>query len=162
MVYEEFGKNVAVMRYDDPNNWVKMLEESVKRFPDRPYIGEKDGNGVFQFITYKEFANRVDNLRAGLAKIGVVKGDSVGIIAGNRKEWTLGAFATFGLIAHWVPMYEKELMDTWKYIVTDAKIKVLFVSNNEIYNKVKHFTNDISTLEKMYYRCKNKSAFRFK
>jgi len=27
---------------------------------------------------------------------------------------------------------------------------VLFVSNNEIYNKVKHFTNDISTLEKMY------------
>ncbi|MHA1561690.1 MAG: AMP-dependent synthetase/ligase [Promethearchaeota archaeon] len=150
MVYEEFGKNVAVMRYDDPNNWVKMLEESVKRFPDRPYIGEKDGNGVFQFITYKEFANRVDNLRAGLAKIGVVKGDSVGIIAGNRKEWTLGAFATFGLIAHWVPMYEKELMDTWKYIVTDAKIKVLFVSNNEIYNKVKHFTNEISTLEKMY------------
>lgn len=150
MVYEEYGKNIAIMRYDDPNNWVKLLEDTVKKFPDRQYIGEKNENGVFQWITYKEFAKRVDNLRAGLAKIGVVKGDSVGIIAGNRMEWSLGAFATFGLIAQWVPMYEKELLDTWKYITTDAKIKVLFVSSNEIYEKMKHFKDEISTLEKIY------------
>ncbi len=150
MVYEEYGKNIAIMRYDDPNNWVKLLEDTVKKFPDRPYIGEKDENGVFQYITYKEFAKRVDNLRGGLAKIGVVKGDSVGIIAGNRKEWALGAFATFSLIAQWVPMYEKELMETWKYIITDAKIKILFVSKSEIYEKMKHFKDDISTLENIY------------
>ena len=150
MVFEEYGKNIAIMRYDDPNNWVKLLEDTLKKFPDRKYIGEKDENGVFQWITYKEFAKRVDNLRAGLAKIGVVKGDSVGIIAGNRTEWAIGAFATFGLIAQWVPMYEKELIDTWKYIITDAKIKVLFVSNNEIYEKMKNFKNEISTLEKIY------------
>ena len=78
MVYEEYGKNIAIMRYDDPNNWVKLLEDTVKKFPDRPYIGEKDENGVFQWITYKLFAKRVNNLRAALDKIGVVKGDSVG------------------------------------------------------------------------------------
>jgi len=150
MVFEEYGKNIAIMRYDDPNNWVKVFEDSVKNFPDRPYIGQKDEAGNFYWITYKEMANRVDNLRAGLAKIGVVKGDSVGIIAGNRIEWTLGAFATFGLIAQWVPMYEKELMATWKYIISDAKVKILFVSTNEIHEKIKHFTNEISTLEKIY------------
>ena len=150
MVYEEYGKNIAIMRYDDPNNWVKLLEDTVKKFPDRPYIGEKDENGIFQWISYKDFAKRVDNLRGGLAKIGIVEGDCVGIIAGNRKEWALGAFASFGLIAKWVPMYEKELADTWKYIIKDSKIKVLFVSTNEIHEKIKSFTNEISTLEKIY------------
>ena len=150
MVYEEYGKNIAIMRYDDPNNWVKLFEDTVKKFPDRPYIGEKDEKGVFQWITYKDFAKRVNNLRGALAKIGIVKGDCVGIIAGNRTEWALGAIATFGLIAKWVPMYEKELIDTWKYIIKDSKIKVLFVSNNEIYEKMKHFADEISTLEKIY------------
>ncbi|QEE16225.1 long-chain fatty acid--CoA ligase [Promethearchaeum syntrophicum] len=150
MVYEEYGKNIAIMRYDDPSNWVKVLEDTVQKFPDRPYIGQKDENGVFQWIIYKDFAKRVDNLRAGLAKIGIVEGDCVGIIAGNRMEWALGAFATFGLIAKWVPMYEKELVDTWKYIIEDSKIKVLFVANNAVHEKMKHFTDNISTLEKIY------------
>nr|WP_147663103.1 AMP-binding protein [Candidatus Prometheoarchaeum syntrophicum]QEE16224.1 long-chain-fatty-acid--CoA ligase [Candidatus Prometheoarchaeum syntrophicum] len=150
MVYEEYGKNIAIMRYDDPNNWVKLLEDTVKKFPDRPYIGQKDEKGVFQWITYKIFSKRVDNLRAALEKIGIIKGDSVGIIANNRMEWILGAMATFGLIAKWVPMYEKELIDTWKYIIKDSQIKVLFVANNEIYEKMKHFADEIPTLEKIY------------
>ncbi|MHA1720207.1 MAG: AMP-dependent synthetase/ligase [Promethearchaeota archaeon] len=150
MVYEEYGKNIAIMRYDDPNNWVKVLEESVKKFPDYPYIGQKDESGTFQWITYKNFAKRVDNLRAGLASIGVKKGDTVGIIANNRMEWALGAFATFGLIASWVPMYEKELMATWNYIIKDSKIKVLFVSTNEIYEQIKHFIDEIPSLEKIF------------
>jgi hypothetical protein len=60
MVFEEYGKNIAIMRYDDPNNWVKVLEDSVKKFPDRPYIGQKDEIGNYYWITYKEMASRVD------------------------------------------------------------------------------------------------------
>jgi len=45
-------------------------------------------------VTRKEVNTRIDNLRAGLAKLGFNKGDAVGIIANNRVEWIVAAFAT--------------------------------------------------------------------
>ena len=83
-------------------------------------IGEKDSAGVYQWVTYSQIATRVNNLRAGLSAIGVKAGDTVGIIANNRKEWLIGEIATQGLGAAYVPMYEKELVSMWKYIIKDA------------------------------------------
>jgi long-chain acyl-CoA synthetase len=92
----------------------------------------------------------VNNLRAGLAAIGVGVGDTVGIIANNRKEWLIGEVATQGLGAAYVPMYEKELVSIWKYIVKDAAVKVLFVSRSEILEKIKDFPAEIPTLKHIY------------
>ena len=86
-------------------------------------------------------------LRAGLAALGVNKNDAVGIIAGNRVEWAVCAFATYGLGARFVPMYEKELKSVWQYIIRDAEIKVLFVSNPKIYEQLKNLQQEISTLK---------------
>jgi long-chain acyl-CoA synthetase len=47
-------------------------------------------------------------------------------------------------------MYEAELLHVWKYIVKDSGIKILFVSKPEIFEKVKDFTKDISSLEKIF------------
>jgi long-chain acyl-CoA synthetase len=134
---------------DKPDNLVDFLEESVKTYPTSLMLGTKDKSGVYQWITYGEFGKRVDNLRAGLVQLGVKKGDAVGIIANNRTEWAICAFATYGIGARWVPMYEAELTSTWKYIVADSGIKILFVSKPEIMEKVKTFTTEIETLDKM-------------
>jgi len=85
-----------------------------------------------------------------LAAIGVGVGDTVGIIANNRKEWLIGEVATQGLGAAYVPMYEKELVSIWKYIVKDAAVKVLFVSRSEILEKIKDFPAEIPTLKHIY------------
>jgi long-chain acyl-CoA synthetase len=109
MTFQEFGKNIAVMRYDEPSNLLDLFETSVKKYPTRQYIGEKNTEGVYIWNTYKEVAARVDNLRGGLANLRVLeKGDRVGIIANNRTEWAICAYATYGLECSWVPMYEKE------------------------------------------------------
>ncbi|HQI01023.1 MAG TPA: long-chain fatty acid--CoA ligase, partial [Deltaproteobacteria bacterium] len=67
----------------------------------------------------------------------------------NRTEWAICAFAAYGLGARWVPMYEAELTQIWKYIVTDSGIKVLFVSKPAIFEKVKDFPKEIATLERI-------------
>jgi long-subunit acyl-CoA synthetase (AMP-forming) len=41
----------------------------------------------------------------------------VGIISANRPEWVVLAFAAYGRNARYIPMYEKELVGTWKYII---------------------------------------------
>ena len=111
---------------DKPDNLVDFLEDSVKKYPDSKMLGTKNKAGEYEWITYREFGRRVDNLRAGLATLNIKKGDAVGIIANNRTEWAICAFAAYGLGAGWVPMYEAELASIWKYIVADSGIKVLF------------------------------------
>ena len=136
-------------QYEKPDNLVDFLEGSVSKYPDNPMLGTKNSSGEYEWITYREFGRRVDNARAGLAQLGVKRGDTVGLIANNRTEWAICAFATFGLGAKWVPMYEAELTQIWKYIISDSGIKVLFVSKPAIYEKVKGFPEEIKTLERM-------------
>ncbi len=134
----------------EPDNLVSFLEGSVAKYPDRPLFGTKNVLGEYEWVTYEEVGRRVDNLRSGLAALGIRKDDAVGIIANNRTEWAIGAFAAYGLGARWVPMYESELMHVWKYIITDSSIKVLFVSKQEIYDKIQGLLTEIPTLEEIF------------
>lgn len=135
---------------DKPDNLVDWWAESVTRFADRKLFGNKNKNGVYEWVTYKEIGKRIDNLRSGLVQLGIGKEDVVGIIANNRMEWPVAAFATWGCLARFVPMYEAELVQVWKYIIADSGIKVLFVSQPEIYEKVKNFPKEIPTLKHIF------------
>jgi len=131
---------------DRPDNLVEFLENSVARRPDRPLFGTKNARGVYEWLTYGQIGRRVDDLRAGLAGLGVGRGDAVGIIANNRSEWAIAAYATYGLGGRFVPMYESELPRIWEYIVADSAVKVLFVSKPEILEKVRDFPQKIPRL----------------
>jgi len=135
---------------DKPDNLIDWWEESAAQFADRRLFGTKNKNGVYEWVTFKEVGERINNLRAGLAQLGTGKGDAVGIIANNRVEWAVAGFATWGRCARFVPMYEAELLQIWKYIITDSQIKVLFVSKPEIYEKIKDFPKDIPTLKHIF------------
>ncbi len=136
--------------FKHPTNLVDLFEDTIEEFPDRPWIGEKNDDGEYEWTTYGEAAKRVDNLRSGLAQIGIEKDDPVGLIIDNSLEWAIIAFATYGRGARLVPMYEKELEKTWRYIVEDSGLKVLFVVDEEVYEKVKHYKDEIDTLERIY------------
>jgi long-chain acyl-CoA synthetase len=143
------GKTMAY-RYDKPDNLVDLIEESIKAYGDLPVFGTKNAQGDYEWITYRELGERIDNLRGGLAGSGLQKDDAVGIIANNRNEWAICAFATYGLGARYIPMYENELEKIWKYIINDSGIKVLLVSTKEIYEKVVAFKDETPALEKVY------------
>jgi long-chain acyl-CoA synthetase len=133
-----------------PDNVVEILEKSVAKFPQRPFLGTKNKTlQQYEWITYADFGKRVDNLRSGLSQLGVQKDDAVGIICNNSTDWAVCFFANSGLGARFVPMYEAELAQVWKYIINDAQVKVLFISKKEIYTKIKDVVNSIPTLKKV-------------
>ncbi len=136
--------------YEKPDNLMEWWEESEKKFKDNVLFWVHNNKGSLDPITYGEIGRRIRNARGGLAQMGVQEHDAVGIISSNRPEWAVLAFAAYGRNARFIPMYEKELLETWKYIVQDAKIKFLMVSTPEIYEKVKHFQEEIPTLENIY------------
>ena len=135
---------------DKPDNLIDWWQESAAKFADRKFLGTKNKDGLYEWVTYREVNTRIDNLRAGLAGLGVGPGDAVGIIANNRVEWVVTAFAAWGCRARFVPMYEAELVQIWKYIIADSGIKVLLVSKPEIYEKIKDFPKDIEALKHIF------------
>jgi long-chain acyl-CoA synthetase len=125
---------------------VDIYTQSIDKFSARELFGTKT-SGVWRFSTYAEFARDVDKLRGGLASLGVGKGDRVAIIANNRAEWAVSAYATYTLGAAFVPMYEAQLEKDWEYIVLDCEAKVLIVATRAIFDKTKALLGKLPKLE---------------
>ena len=137
--------------FTQPNNLVDLFEDSVARHQDKYLFGTKNKSAnQYEWVTYRDVAERVNNLRDALKQLGLSKGDKVGIIAGNSTEWFVCVAATHGLGGIFVPMYEKELQKIWQYIIRDSGLKYLFVSNQVVYDIVKRFQKDMPDLEKIF------------
>ncbi len=54
-----------------------QLRRHAQHQPDRPIVIEYDGNGRRREITYSQFDAQVNELAAGLAGLGVAKGDVI-------------------------------------------------------------------------------------
>ncbi len=117
----------------------ELLEHSAERFGSRPVFLRKSGERWLS-TSYAELASMVRDLAAGLAALGVARGDRVAIISGNSLEWAAIAYATYRLGAALVPMYESQRESDWRFIVRDSGAKVLFVSSPEIFAKVSGFS----------------------
>jgi fatty-acyl-CoA synthase len=74
-----------------------LLADTAKCYPERPAVVFRE-QGVRW--TWAEFLAEVDAFGAGLAGLGLAKGDRVGIWSPNRVEWLVTQFATarMGLI----------------------------------------------------------------
>ncbi len=136
---------MSAVRYE---NLVDVFDQSTKEFASRDLFGTKT-NGVWVWTTYQQFADQVHKFRAGLASLGVKRGDNVAVIADNRVEWAVCAYACFGLGAAMVPMYEAQLDKDWEFIVRDCEAKVLVVANKTILDKTKAFLGSIPSLKSL-------------
>ena len=137
--------------YDNPNNLVDLFEQSVVQYPNNRLFGTKNpASGQYEWVTYKSVADRVDRLRGALKKLGLSKGDKVGVILHNCTEWFVCEQAVHGLGGALVPMYLQELPKVIEYIVRDAGVKFLFVAHAGVYEKVKDFKNSIPTLQEIF------------
>jgi len=74
-----------------------LLAETVSRFADRAAVVFREQDARW---TWAQFAHEVDRFAAGLAALGLQRGDRLGIWSPNRVEWLVTQFATarIGLI----------------------------------------------------------------
>ncbi len=114
-----------------PRNLVELAEASFRRYKDQPFLGTKTGSGR-RWATYGEVAADVDALRSGLVELGVRPGDRVAIVSANRVEWAVAAFATYGLGATFVSMYEQQRAREWEHILEDSGAKVVIGSTPRV------------------------------
>lgn len=125
---------------------VEMQEDACERFAKRRVFGTKL-EGIYRWITYADFASLVNRFRAALAQLGVEAGDRVAVVSNNRVEWAVGAYATYSLGGHYVPMYEAQSPAERRYIIEDSNSKVALAATEAIYQELAGLIGEVDSLE---------------
>jgi long-chain acyl-CoA synthetase len=126
---------------------VALLENTLARYPDRPAFGTRRGPGHWDWTTYAQFGALITRCRAGLALLGVGRGDRVAIIAENRLEWAVAAHGCYQRRAIFVPMSEAQSESEWRYILADAGARVCFAASSAIASRVNSLREDLLDLQ---------------
>jgi len=85
----------------------------------------------------RQFIDTVNRLSRGLLSLGVAPGDKVGIMSPNRPEWNICDFAIMQIGAVQVPLYPTLSENDTAFILKDAGIRVIFVSDASLISKVR-------------------------
>ena len=82
----------------------QALSDAAAIDPQRVALVAADDHGQVQKLSYAQLLTRVRNLSAGLASIGVQRGDRVVLWMTNRLEWIISCFAIARIGAATVPI----------------------------------------------------------
>jgi long-chain acyl-CoA synthetase len=107
-------------------------------------------NGKWVTYSTKEFAENVTHLSYGLYNLGLNREDKIAIIANNRPEWNFADFAIQQAGGISVPIYPTISEGDLNFIIGDAQIKYIFVSNYDLYKKVKAVVTNSQTVKEIY------------
>ncbi len=130
------------------SNLVELYQRACKDFASRELFGTKHGDH-WHWITYAEFGEQVDEFRAGLAQLGIGPGDRVAIVANNCVEWAVAAYATYGLRAAFVPMYEAQVADEWVFILKDCTARAVIAHRRDIFDTLVARQGEMPGLEQV-------------
>ncbi|MGV0751239.1 AMP-dependent synthetase/ligase [Empedobacter brevis] len=101
-------------------------------------------------ISTTDFINRVNNISKGLIANGIQPNDKVALISENRLEWNLVDFAIQQIGAVVVAIYPNISDNDYEFILNDAEIKLCFVSNDFLYQRLLGIKDTVPKLEQVY------------
>lgn len=112
-----------------------LLTLSLEKFKKEDLVAAKR-NGEWVKYSTEFFTGEVDKLSRGLIAKGIRKGDKVAIMSPNRPEWNICDFGIMQIGAIQVPMYPTLAEGDIKFISKDADIRIVFVSDKALYDKL--------------------------
>lgn len=107
-------------------------------------------NGEWVKYSSNEFTTTVNEVSRGLLQLGIKKNDKVAVMSPNRPEWNFCDFGIMQIGAAQVPMYPTLATNDIKFILNDAGVKIIFVQDQLLYDKVNKIKEE-SNLELSIY-----------
>ncbi|EFO62253.1 Long chain fatty acid CoA ligase, putative [Giardia lamblia P15] len=118
---------------DTTKTILQNVRATMKRYPNEPYLGYRAGlatcvkevSDKYTYMTYGEADSYVTELAKVLTKLGIGKGDRVGIFARNSPLWLLFDFACTAVGAVVVPIYDTLGAAKTSYCINHAEVRLL-------------------------------------
>jgi long-chain acyl-CoA synthetase len=120
-------------------NLVEMVARTVQRYGDKDaFLWKK--NGVYQGMSYLAFWEKVRQVAAGLAYLGIQKNDKVAILSENNPNWAISDLAIMSIGAVSVPVHSTLPQDQITYILHNADCTFIFVQDEQHLKKVDNYS----------------------
>jgi long-chain acyl-CoA synthetase len=118
--------------------------------PQEKAFGHKI-NGEWKYYSTDNIIEMANQASRGLIKLGVHPGDKVALIVyQNRPEWVIMDIAIQQVGAINVPVYPTISPGEYEYIFNDAGVKIAFVGQGDLFEKVNSKIDTIPTLTDIY------------
>jgi long-chain acyl-CoA synthetase len=107
-------------------------------------------NGQWEKFSTEEYARYTNLFSYGLLALGFKKQDKIVTVSNNRPEWN---FMDMGMtqvgVVH-VPVYPTIGDDDYRHILKHSDAKIVIVSSQEYYEKIKPLADEAPNIDKVY------------
>ena len=132
---------------DEPRTLAELFTDAAEKHNLPAALNYKRG-GRWHAISSKEMVERAGNIALGLHSLGLRKGDKAAILSANSPEWTLfDAGCQFAGVVD-VPIYTTTAPASVEYILNDARPRVFFLENREMFERIGGFEDRCESLER--------------
>ena len=140
----------------NPTRLFDCIDWQLEKFTKEDMFAAKE-DGVWRKYSTKEIKQLVDSLSMGLLHAGIgyqdgsIEGrDKVAILSNNRPEWLILDLAVQQTGAVLTPIYPTINVNELEFILNDASVKLVFVSDQELYDKVQSIRDKTPTVQAVY------------
>ncbi len=129
------------------------LTEKYNSYPNQNFLAAKETAASvtkWRAYSYADTMNISKQFAQALLNLGIKKGDTIGIAANNRPDWNFVDIGCQWIGAVLVPLYPTASENDFAFILNDAEVKYVFVSDELLFEKVKRVKHAIPSLQGIY------------
>ncbi len=127
-----------------------MVHEQAKKYGNRDMLVYQDfGGKEWKSLSWNQVSQSVKQVSNALLNLGVKVQENIGIFSQNSVQYIVCDFGAWGIRAVTIPFYATSSEQQIQFMVNDAKIRFLFVGEQEQYDKARRIVSLCPTLERI-------------
>jgi len=126
-----------------------ILQHQLQNYPKDDCLASKV-EGRWKKYSTQQVVDIVNQTSRAFLKYGIRPGDTVAIIANNRPEWNFVDLGMMQVGAISVPVYPTISEAEYKFIFNDAGVKVAFVSDGGLHEKLQRIRQEVPSLRDVF------------
>ena len=134
----------------------RLIHDQAKNYGNREALIYKDfGGKEWKSMSWNQFSDNVKQVSNALLNLGVKVQENIGVFSQNSVQYLFTDFGAWGIRAVTIPFYATSSEQQIQFMVSDAKIRFLFVGEQEQYDKARRVVSMCQTLERIIIFDKN-------
>ncbi len=128
----------------------RLIHDQAQKYGDREVLIYKDfGGKEWKSYSWNQFSDMVKKVSNAMLNLGVKVQENVGVFSQNSAQYLFCDFGAWGIRAVTIPFYATSSEQQIQFMVSDAKVRYLFVGEQEQYDKARRIFSTCSTLERI-------------
>jgi long-chain acyl-CoA synthetase len=126
---------------------VELFFDAIDRIDSPDALRHRVAENDWRSISHRELLERVRRTALGLRALGIERGQRVAILSENRPEWAQADWASLCAGVTDVPIYDTLPPGQVEYILNDAEVRLIFVSNADQLDKIRSIWAQVPSLQ---------------